>query len=81
MNYHGETLSSNTDSNEVYQFLKKAMGLIEAKSPFRGPEFYQEGDWIYNDKNEGTIDDFEGVESIYFRKEKVYELKYFGGKI
>ncbi|MFA5013842.1 MAG: DUF5680 domain-containing protein [Candidatus Paceibacterota bacterium] len=81
MNYYGKILSDKVDVSQVYQFLKKAMRLVEADRPFRGPTELQEEEWDYRDENNGNIDKFEGVETIYFQKEKVYELKYHGGVI
>jgi len=81
MNYTGKILSDKIDAKEVYQFLKKAMKLVELEKPFRGPAYFQENEWEYKDQNSGTFENFEGFETIYYKSEKVYELKYHGGMI
>ena len=81
MNYYGRIISNKVDAKQIYQFLKKALQLVKADRPFRGPENFSEGEWSYEDKADGLIDKFEGTEAIYFQKEKVYELKYQGGAV
>jgi hypothetical protein len=81
MNYYGKIVSDKVDATQIYSFLKKAMKLVTTERPFRGPANFQDGEWDYTDVSNGTIDKFEGVETIYFRKNKVYELKYNGGKL
>lgn len=81
MNYYGRVVSVKVDVRQVYQFLQKAMRLVKIERPFRGPNDFREGEWKYRDESNGTIDKFEGIETIYFQEEKVYELKYHGGKI
>lgn len=81
MNYYGGLTSDTVDAKSVYSFLKKAMRLVKDDRPFRGPSFFQEGDWTYSDKSSGTVEQFEGVETICFQKEKAHEIKYHGGII
>jgi hypothetical protein len=81
MNYYGRILSNKIDSEQLYGFLKKAMCLVKTRRPFRGPTCFQEGEWDYKDKSHGTVSDFKGTEIIFFKKKKVYELKYHGGNI
>ena len=81
MNYYGRILSDEVNAKLLYKFLRNAMRLVEAERPFRGPTEFQEKEWDYKDESHGTVDNFEGTETIYFREEKVYELKYHGGLI
>ncbi len=81
MNYYGAVSPSNVLAEKVYKFLKKAMAQVEKTRPFRGPNEFLEGQWKYIDKSDGSVNSFEGIERIYFQDEKVYELKYHGGKI
>ena len=81
MNYYGKILSENIDSKQLYVFLKKSMLLVKKERPFRGPTKFKENKWKYQDKNQGTLKSFIGIEEIYFEKKKVYELKYHGGNI
>ena len=41
MNYSGEIVSPNLKSEEVYAFLKEALGQVSVTFPFRGPQQYQ----------------------------------------
>lgn len=81
MNYHGRIVSDEVDPRSLYSFLKKAMRQVAPDRPFRGPSQFQEGDWKYTDESRGTLDDFEGIEKIYFKEKEVYRLKYHGGGI
>lgn len=79
MNYYGFMLSDAVGSNEVYGFLRKAMGLVEEHRPFRGASNFKEGDFEYNDKSQGDITRFRGTEAIFFKGKEVYRLEYHGG--
>jgi hypothetical protein len=81
MNYYGQIVSDQVLAKDIYRFLQTALRLIEIEKPFRGPDYFQEGDWEYQNTTPGAVDKFEGLEVIYFQKEKVYELKYQGGLI
>ncbi|MFH0713968.1 MAG: DUF5680 domain-containing protein [Candidatus Micrarchaeota archaeon] len=81
MNYYGYILSYKIDCKKVYDFLRKAMSLVNEKRPFRGPSHLKEGDFEYIDKSEGTLDNFKGTERILFQGEEVYKLEYHGGKV
>ncbi len=81
MNYYGRVISDKVVMKQLYQFLQKAMRLVKVERPFRGPQQFQEGDWGYCDESFGTVRKFDGTETIYFQKEKVYELKYQGGTV
>jgi len=81
MNYYGTIISKEADAKSLYQFLQKAMRLVKSERPFRGPTEFCEGDWKYADESFGDMDKFKGTETIYFRGEKVYELKYHGGVV
>lgn len=81
MNYYGGVISNKVVGKQLYQFLQKAMRLVNMEKPFRGPVGFQEGEWDYKDESIGTVDKFYGTETIYFQKEKVYELKYQGGVV
>ena len=77
MNYCGIELNENFSS----KFLKEALSNVTIDKPFRGPEIYQNGDYLYICKNDGNFDRFHGKEEIYFHKEKVYECVFHGGII
>ena len=79
MNYYGKILGDIISQKEVYNFLKKALSLVEEKRPFRGPSEFEENDFKYVDESNGTIDLFEGKEEIFYKGQIVYILYYHGG--
>ena len=81
MNYFGGVISNTIESRKVYDFLKKAMRQVKEDKPFRGPQEFNEGLYLYTNKNEGMIDDFSGSETIFLENKIVYQLKYHGGFI
>tara|TARA_Y100000310_G_C20606168_1_gene775582 strand:+ start:857 stop:1312 length:456 start_codon:yes stop_codon:yes gene_type:complete len=81
MNYYGEVTSDVVSAKEVYYFLQKAMRRVTKDRPFRGPSKFNEGDFEYEDKNEGTIDCFSGIERILYQGQEVYKLSYHGGRV
>jgi len=50
-------------------------------SIYRGPNHYEENNYIFKNKYEGTLDDFHGKEIILLDGQKVYELRYNGGVV
>lgn len=81
MNYYGYVTSKEMGSNDVYGFLRKAMGHVTEDRPFRGPSEFKEGDFTYLDKSEGDIDNFKGTEIILYKGKEVYRLEYHGGAL
>lgn len=81
MNYYGKMLTTTLTTKEVYSFLKKAMQQVSEKRPFRGPDYFIEGNYKYTDKSIGDISSFEGTEEIFYNDKKIYELKYHGGSL
>lgn len=75
MNYIGRVLSQNFSSD----FLKEALREADKKMPFRGPEYYQSGQYIYKCNMVGDFSWFQGSEEIYYDNEKVYECYFHGG--
>ncbi|MBX4201003.1 XRE family transcriptional regulator [Candidatus Parcubacteria bacterium] len=81
MNYYGRMLSESMDMGKLYGFLKKALLEVHESMPFRGPKELQDGDFIYSNSVADTKDSFRGEEVIFYKDEKIYELKYHGGLI
>lgn len=77
MNYYGQGLHENFDVT----FLKEALSKVVVSMPFRGPEFYQKGEYMYQCQMQGDFDCFTGEERIYCRQEKVYVCTFHGGSI
>ena len=81
MNYYGLITDESVAASDVYRFLQKAMQNITAERPFRGPDEYHEGDFLYQDSSEGNVGQFSGEETIFFQNKQVYLLVYHGGKV
>lgn len=72
----------NGDSmGQIYHFLRQALRLVDTNFIYRGPQYYELGEYVYQNECEGTIDCFHGKEMILLDAKKVYELKYSGGII
>lgn len=77
MNYYGHIMGEYFDIN----FLKEALSYVTVEYPFRGPEFYQRGDYTYNCKINGDVEHFYGEEFIYCKQKKVYFCTFHGGTV
>ncbi len=75
MNYLGRVLGESFSGN----FLKEALRNAEHNMPYRGPEYYQSGEYLYKCKVSGDFNWFQGYEEIYWKNEKVYESYFHGG--
>ena len=81
MVYYGYVINEIKDFKKVYKFLQEALELIPIDKPFRGPKFYKNGNYGYRNWFQGDVDNFSGIEKIYFGKKKIYEAIYAGGLI
>lgn len=82
MVYSGGVISDDFDSAEtrrVYSFLRNAMRRITPESPYRGPNDFAEGDFVYVNRSNGGIHRFQGHETITLLDREVYSLDYSGG--
>jgi len=75
MNYMGRVLGKDFSGN----FLKDALRRADKKMPYRGPEYYQDGEYLYKSSVNGDFSWFQGYEEIFCRGEKVYECYFHGG--
>lgn len=75
MNYIGRVLNQNFSGD----FLKEALRKADKKMPFRGPEYYQSGQYTYKCNVVGDFSWFQGYEEIYCENVKVYECYFHGG--
>lgn len=81
MGYFGVVDQSVQDFGPVYRFLRKALLLMPADHPYRGPEELKEGDYEYKNKWEGEVGQFKGREEIYQNGALIYWANYFGGLV
>lgn len=75
MNYFGRVLGQQFSGD----FLKEALRNANYEMPYRGPEYYQSGEYTYKCSVAGDISWFQGYEEIYWNTEKVYECYFHGG--
>lgn len=75
MNYSGRVLHENFSGN----FLKEALRAANYNMPYRGPEYYQSGEYTYKSNVTGDFTWFQGYEEIYWLNERVYECYFHGG--
>ncbi len=75
MNYMGRVLCQDFSGD----FLKEALRQADRVMPYRGPEYYQSGEYIYKCNVVGDFRWFQGHEEIYRSGEKVYECYFHGG--
>lgn len=75
MNYIGRVLNQNFSGD----FLREALCKADKKMPFRGPEHYQSGQYIYKCNMVGDFKWFQGYEEIFYNNVKVYECFFHGG--
>lgn len=75
MNYMGRVQDDKFSGN----FLKEALRKADEKMPYRGPEYYQDGEYTYKCKVSGDVHWFQGYEEIYWLDKVVYECYFHGG--
>lgn len=79
MVYSGGMTSGQADPAVVYAFLRRALGRVTTDRPYRGPGEFAGGPYLYLNKACGSIECFQGTESIAGEGKPVYELHYGGG--
>ncbi|NLO10526.1 MAG: helix-turn-helix domain-containing protein [Clostridiales bacterium] len=77
MNYSGRVIEENFSGD----FLKAALREVPFDKPYRGPAFYQDGDYVYVCKVDGAFDWYQGYEEILYHDVRIYECYFHGGKI
>lgn len=77
MNYIGRVLDGRFSGN----FLKEALKAATPDMPYRGPAFYQSGEYVYQSRVVGDIEWFLGEEEIHCDNIMVYECRFHGGSI
>lgn len=68
-------------TKQTFTFLKKALLKMDPEKPFRGPEFYKEGDFEYHSQVMGDVMDFAGSELINYKGDEVFSQNFIGGVI
>ena len=77
MNYAGRVTGENFSGD----FLKEALLRVPEENPYRGPQEYRNGDYVYRCETEGEFDWFQGTETIDYQGDQIYECRFHGGII
>ncbi len=77
MNYAGRVIGNNFSGD----FLKAALLNVPFEKPFRGPELFAEGDYVYKCSVDGDFEWFQGREVILYKSVEIYECFFHGGII
>lgn len=75
MNYMGRVLADTFSGS----FLKEALLAATPEMPFRGPELFQSGEYVYRCRVTGDFTWHQGHEEIHRGSERVYECFFHGG--
>ena len=77
MNYSGRVMGEPFSGD----FLKAALLRVPREAPYRGPARFENGNYTYLCKPEGSLEWFQGREEIRFGGKTIYELYFHGGKV
>lgn len=77
MNYAGRVIGENFSGD----FLKMALLEVPFEKPFREPEIFTYGDYVYKCFVEGDFEWFQGREVITYKSAEIYECFFHGGLI
>ena len=75
MNYIGRVTGDNFSGD----FLKESLLLVPEAKPFRGPEYYVNGNYEYQCEITGDFEWFQGREVIKYKGADIYECVFHGG--
>lgn len=80
MHYSGAPTDPDVDSDGIYAFLRDALERVSVETPYRGPERYAGGDFVYRTTVDGSLSRFSGTETIDRDSTPVYRGT-FGGDV
>lgn len=83
MNYYGVVLDQSVTEEVMDTVLRPALMRVGENNilPIRGPQEFIHNGYRYNFKVKGSLDNFEGEETIDINNDKIYVLKCHGGSI
>ena len=81
MHYFAEVLVRRPPMDEIYAFQREALGRPDPDHLMRGPVSFVRSPFVYQNKVEGDLDRFKGVETITFDGEVVYRMHFHGGRV
>lgn len=77
MNYAGRVTGECFSGD----FLKEALLRVPFDKPFRGPNFYEKGDYAFKCETDGDFEWFIGYETISYKGKEIYECHFHGSII
>lgn len=77
MNYIGRVIGKGFSGD----FLKEALLHVPEDMPYRGPAYFENGDYVYKCTIDGDFHWFNGTEEILLNGEKIYECVFHGGDV
>lgn len=77
MNYSGRVVGQPFSGD----FLKEALSHVPEDVPYRGPEYYTDGIYVFTMGVEGDTSWFQGYEQITKDGRLIYELYFHGGTV
>lgn len=77
MNYCGRVIAEGFSGD----FLREALANVPFDKPYRGPDEYRNGGYLYKSSVTGDPHWYNGFEEIYNGSVKVYECMYHGGDV
>jgi hypothetical protein len=81
MVYYGKIVESVKEFEPIYKFLQKCLSNMPEELPLRGPKNFESDDFVYENKWEGSLEEFSGKETIYEKGNKIYNASYMGGLV
>lgn len=84
MNYYGVTLDEKFSEETMDKALRPALMRVGEDSsilPVRGPRRFENEGYVYTFQVEGTIENFTGVEEVYYGEKRIFCLHCHGGMI
>lgn len=80
MNYYGCLLAKTPVAGFSY-FLKAALRAVLPEHPYRGPERFEQEEFLYCCQAQGSLAEFYGKETICYQGSLIYELRFHGGTL
>ncbi|WP_413723561.1 DUF5680 domain-containing protein [Sodalis sp. RH24] len=85
MTYEGGVINhedSDDSVRKIYAFVRQNLARSTLEQPIRGPSEFQDGKMIYNNRFFGTINKFNGTETVTLGNLRlIYSLSYSGGDV
>jgi hypothetical protein len=83
MSYYGGVLPGSSEEQiaGMPPVLKAALRQVPLEAPFRGPETFKKGEYLYENEIYRDLFSFHGSEIISIQGQAIYQLHYSGGMV